>query len=261
LPFKGANTLELIVNKEKGTFTPARRLNSQVPEKLDLMIDKMMMKDPQHRYADCASLIKDLTGLNLASPALSFIEGAEEVAVSRIGGAGSRAQTTKVPTRTKAATSADDAAKTEAAQLDANKKWYVRHTNPQGKPIISRMTAPQILQGIRGGLLDLKAQAKPEAHGNFMPLAQFKEFTSAVNTVVTKVQAEARSTDMQSMYSKLDKQHRNRNRWNWLKKIFSGVKGGVSLILWLGFIAAVGVGLFFAYKYGWPMLQEQLNLK
>ena len=76
LPFTGENTLELIVAKEKGTFTHARKHNPQIPERLDLMIDKMLMKDPNHRYADCADIIRDLGQLGLANPALSFIESA-----------------------------------------------------------------------------------------------------------------------------------------------------------------------------------------
>lgn len=262
LPFSGENTLELIVNKEKGTYTPARRMNKDVPEKLDLMIGKMIMKDPEHRYSDCASLMKDLAGLNLANPALSFIEGAEEVGLSAIGGPASRAATTKVPKKrtTVGANSAADAARSEAAKLDSKKQWYVRHTNPQGKTVISRMTAPQILQGIKGGLLDLKAKAKPDAHGNFLPLAQFKEFSTAASSVAVKKQAEAKSSDMQSMYKKIDKQHRRRNRWRWLKTLVSGVKGGVSLIIWLAIVAGFCVGLFFAWQYGWPMIQEQFNL-
>ena len=76
LPFTGENTLELIVAKEKGTFTHARKHNPQIPERLDLMIDKMLMKDPNHRYPDCAEIIRDLGQLGLANPALSFIESA-----------------------------------------------------------------------------------------------------------------------------------------------------------------------------------------
>ena len=62
LPFTGENTLELIVAKEKGNFPHARKHNPQIPERLDLMIDKMLMKDPNHRYADCGEIIRDLGG-------------------------------------------------------------------------------------------------------------------------------------------------------------------------------------------------------
>jgi len=262
LPFTGENTLELIINKEKGSYKPARQLNKEVPEKLDLMIGKMIMKDVEHRYADCATVMKDLAGMNMANTSLSFIEGAQEVAISGVGGAASRPQTQLPKAKKKrpaGATSASDAARTEAAQLDSKKQWYVRHTNPQGKTVITRMTSPQILQGIKGGLLDLKAKAKPDAHGNFLPLAQFKEFSGAATKVAARVQAEAKSSDMKSMYSKLDKQYAHRNRWRWLKTIFSGIKGGVSLIIWLAVVAGLCVGAYFAWKYGWPMIQEQLN--
>ena len=49
LPFAGGSVVELITNKEKGQFTAAKRINSKVPGRLDLIIDKMMAKDPNDR--------------------------------------------------------------------------------------------------------------------------------------------------------------------------------------------------------------------
>ena len=131
LPFTGENTLELIVAKEKGTFTHARKHNPQIPERLDLMIDKMLMKDPNHRYADCAEIMRDLGGLGLANPALSFIEsaGGETAAVSAAVaaasvGSASRMQATRGPAQTaklppgaaggRLVSSAEDAARSAA---------------------------------------------------------------------------------------------------------------------------------------------------
>ena len=81
LPFTGENTLELIVAKEKGTYTSARKLNPKVSERLDLIIGKMLLKDPKDRYGDCGDIIKDLGNLGLANPALTFIESAGGTAV------------------------------------------------------------------------------------------------------------------------------------------------------------------------------------
>jgi len=44
-PFQGATMLELIEAKEKEKHTPARRLNDEVPDRLDLIIDKMIAKE------------------------------------------------------------------------------------------------------------------------------------------------------------------------------------------------------------------------
>ncbi len=75
-PFKGESTLELILSKEKGQFPTARRLNQEVPERLSLMIDKSLQKDPKHRYQSCADMLRDLESLGLANATLSFIAGA-----------------------------------------------------------------------------------------------------------------------------------------------------------------------------------------
>lgn len=261
LPFKGENTLELIMNKEKGNYTPARKLNSEVPERLDLMISKMIMKDLQHRYASCADLMKDLSGLNLASPTLSFIEGASDSSLSRLAVPAGGSTTKTVPRKSAVpVSSAQDAAKTEAAATDTSKVWYVRHDNPQGKPVITKMTTAQVMQGIRGGLLGLTAKAKEGQAGTFLPLAQFKEFASSMNNIAVKEAAVKQSTGMKDQFAKLDKQHRRRNRWRWLGNLLSNVKGGVGLILWLALVAGAIGGAVFAWMKWGDMLLKQLNI-
>ncbi|MFN7147434.1 MAG: serine/threonine-protein kinase, partial [Myxococcota bacterium] len=76
LPFTGKDAVEIILAKEQGKFSSVRKLNPEVPERLDLMIDKMLARDPAHRYATCAELLKDLTSLKLANPSLSFVDDA-----------------------------------------------------------------------------------------------------------------------------------------------------------------------------------------
>src|SRR5262249_21613680 len=50
LPFEGDTALALIQAKEVGKFPPVRKSVPEVPERLDLIIDKMLAKNPQHRY-------------------------------------------------------------------------------------------------------------------------------------------------------------------------------------------------------------------
>jgi len=72
LPFLGENSVDLMLAKERGTFPPARRLNRDVPPRLDLMFDKMLAKDPRFRYQDCTELLRDLQTLDGANEHLSF---------------------------------------------------------------------------------------------------------------------------------------------------------------------------------------------
>jgi serine/threonine protein kinase len=71
-PFKGETPMELALAKEKKMFVPARRLNAEVPPRLDLIIDKMLAKEPKSRYQGYAELIGDLGNLGLTHESLSF---------------------------------------------------------------------------------------------------------------------------------------------------------------------------------------------
>ena len=71
-PFKGATGTELFLAKEKCAFTPARRLNQEIPSRLDLMIDKMLAKEPKRRYQSYEDLLGDLERLGLNQERLSF---------------------------------------------------------------------------------------------------------------------------------------------------------------------------------------------
>jgi serine/threonine protein kinase len=72
LPFQGESALELLRAKEQGFFRPARRLNPEVPSRLDLILDKMLAADLRCRYPSCAEVAGDLRRLGLANEHLSF---------------------------------------------------------------------------------------------------------------------------------------------------------------------------------------------
>ena len=72
LPFNGDGTMELLLAKEQGIFPPVRRLNPEVPPRLELIVDKMLARDPRYRYQSCAELSVDLRALGLAREHLSF---------------------------------------------------------------------------------------------------------------------------------------------------------------------------------------------
>ena len=51
-PFSAETYMELILAKEKGKYPPIRRLNPEVPERLELMIDKAIANKPEVRVQD-----------------------------------------------------------------------------------------------------------------------------------------------------------------------------------------------------------------
>ena len=71
LPFKGENVLEFLSAKQRGSYTRARSLNPQVPDRLELVLQKMLQAEPEHRYSSCQELIADLASIGRHHPALS----------------------------------------------------------------------------------------------------------------------------------------------------------------------------------------------
>ncbi len=268
LPFTGESTLELIIAKERGTYASARKVNPKVPERLDLIIGKMLLKDPKDRYGDCEDIIRDLGNLGLANPALGFIEsagGATAVVNPSVAAASSaslsRVQATrgtgpsptqsavKLPPAPDRLTSAQDAARSATkASVTANKSWFV-----QQKGGITRMSTPEIMAGIKGETLDPDTKAKDNANGKFLPLMQYPEFEALAANRAVKMQAEAKSRKTQDIYAKLDWQEARRKRWRWLGKWVSNVKGLASLIIYLVIIAALCIA---AWQYGMPYLRD-----
>src|SRR5205085_12318373 len=76
-PFEGATLVDITTAKEKGKFDRMRKHNVDVPAQLDLIVDKMLAKDPKHRYASCEEVLAQLEPLGLANEQLSFLETAE----------------------------------------------------------------------------------------------------------------------------------------------------------------------------------------
>lgn len=242
LPYTGSNTLELIIAKETGKFTSARRLNPEIPERLDLMIDKMMARDPAHRYADYGELIRDLAGLGLDNPGLSFISAEDRVEVEAPRRSAAATRTSLAAT----AVAAPAAAKASAAEKIL---WQVQYRNSRGETVVSKMTAEQILKGIKANTLDVMTRARVSKTGDFLPLSQFPQFADAMQGRAQQYAADRKSQGMKEIYAKLDEQERWRKKLRWLRNLVSGVKGLVGLLLWLGFVAVVIYGIWLAFPH------------
>ncbi|MFK7817432.1 MAG: serine/threonine protein kinase [Planctomycetaceae bacterium] len=247
LPYNAESALELILAKESGKFTPARKVNPEVPERLSLMIEKMLAKDPEHRYRSCDEIIADLSSLSLATFALSFIDGAQPAlpAAARAG-----AQTMVAPSTPKAPSALGVTSRMVAERDEAKKRvdkvWYVQHRNEKGKKTLTKMSTAQVLTGIRKGVVDAKSRMKLDPDADWQPVAQFSEFTAAIEKSLVKQRASEKKNSMADLYKQVDKAERNRHRWRFLRNIKEGAVGYASLIVYLVVIAAV---LALAYLY------------
>lgn len=244
LPFGGNTALELIMAKEKGTYPPARSLRPEVPERLDLIIDKMMAKDPNHRYKNCDDVLRDLMALGLHGESLSFIQGAEVTGVGRSGGnsvTGSTQQIRKPVATTQAFAGAGD------TTTGTTRIWYVQFEDAKGKTVVEKHSTGRILKMLASGQLTAKARAKASADGSYYPLAQFPEFAKAVEDSLAKRTAAIRKEDMKSLYTKVEKEQKMFHFKRKIKDFFRNMMGMASLLLLLAVMAVAG---WLIWQYG-----------
>jgi serine/threonine-protein kinase len=264
LPFKADSTLELILSKEKGQYPRARKLNPEIPERLDLIIDKMLAKDPQYRYQTCTDLIKDLEALNLANSVLSFLGGDAASAPAAASLQKSRpAASSGVQTApgksgpTGAAKAPPGGAEPPSGGANEEQTWYIKHSNAQGKQIVSKLPTSKVQMLLKAGGLDMKATACKSATGQFMPLAAYRDFETLVQARLVKQSAEKTGNKFSKVYAEIDKADRRRKRWRWLGRWTENTVGFVGFIIYLVVIAAVIYGAYFGYtRYGKPLIDS-----
>src|SRR5262249_8676005 len=74
VPFPGQSPLEVVEKKSAGVFPPASSVNPDVSEALDIILDKMLAREPADRYQTASELIIDLERSKLAAPLPSFVD-------------------------------------------------------------------------------------------------------------------------------------------------------------------------------------------
>jgi len=255
LPFTGTTMLELIMAKEKGVFKSARKLNREVPDRLDLMIDKMISKEPASRYPNCDELIRSLSQLGLDNAALEFIDDPDKVSVGRVASTDSSTAASFDETRLKLPKPPTKTGKTQSrkrkpAPSAEGQIWYVQYRDKKGKVVIGKMSTEQIRRAMSTGKLGKRARAKSDARGSFQPLTEFREFEGSTKQRVADSQSEKQKVSMKEMYASLDKEQRNRKKWRWFKNLRSNALGFVGFAFW--FVLVVGVfagGIFALLKY------------
>ena len=272
LPFKGDSVLKLIIAKEQGKYESVRKINPEVPERLALMIDKMIQKEAKHRYSSCGEMIADLEKLGLENETLSIIDGADAAGGAR--SARTRSRSTVSATGAGATsggagqtmpgyrTSEEDATATEQKSPTQDKAvWYVRFTNKKGEAQVKEMTTRQVQQGILAEALDVKAQAqKKDQGGGFLALAAYNEFQALMKKRLAKTTEHVRSDHMKDMYAKLDKEQTRRKRWRWLKNMTEGVLGGFGLIVYLAIVVVVLIAIYWVVvNVVYPKISENLE--
>ena len=188
LPYKGSSVVEFLTAKQSGKYAPAKSLNSEVPERLDLIIHRTLVPEPTQRYASCSELIRDLSTLGRHHDSLSFCDsktpyvayGAWSKSTNSSGAAASSSssETTSPTSRSGGQKSpASQRADSPAPGGDSTAKmWYVSHKNKLGKQVLSKMMTDELILAIERRLLPPTAQVKSAQNQPFRPLGDHSEF-------------------------------------------------------------------------------------
>lgn len=269
-PFKGETIVDLITSKERGSFTPAKRLNPEVPERLDLILDKAMARDPKYRYATMAEFITDLESLQMASDSLSFISSPDREVVRRSGAAGSPLAATRAgfggkTTSPKIAaippSSAEDAERKSSRGLNMDDRWYVKHADSNGRPTVSKWTTSQVLKAMKSNQLDAEARITRDPQQPFLPFAQFPEFSGEAHKLITRTKVKSKEASLANQYAKLEKQYRRQKWWRLLSRFKDGTLGLVGLLLYLAIVAAIIGGVIYGGILLWDFIAAKYNLR
>jgi eukaryotic-like serine/threonine-protein kinase len=262
VPFKGETVVDLYAAKEKGKFTPARQFNDEVPERLDLILDKTLARKPEHRYQTCTELAADLEALGLASPSLSFAPQASsgshpsvrptvpqktKAIAPRPSGA-----TPKVPPKPASKPPAKPLEKTRMAAPEAD-VWFLSFRTKEDKLVKRRMTTSQVLVYIKSADFDVKAQASKTLDGVYRLLATYHEFEPALRGKVQHHKAERKAAQFHAVYEKLEKEEARRHRYRWFRNLFRGTVSWIGLVVYIALIVGgIALAVWAFRAYAWP---------
>ncbi|MBI1830197.1 MAG: protein kinase [Planctomycetes bacterium] len=274
-PFKGNTFVELISAKEKGKFDSIRKHNDEVPQKLDLIVDKMMAKEPKNRYASCQEVIDEIEPLGLANEVLSFIEAEDRPAAATIVPGPKTAKTsgpakvvakTSGPAKVAEKTSVGGAGKAPAAKTSApvsntgdtaapdddveQNVWYWTFVTEEGKKVTKRLTTDNVKALIKAGRISVSSDISKSSKGGTRGAGTYPEFQPIFKSMQTATTANVKGAKYRDKYKELEEEDAHRRQWGWLSRMFQGFGSTLMGLLWIALILAiVGAGGYLAYTY------------
>jgi serine/threonine-protein kinase len=246
-PFQGETLVELNEAKEKGKYPPARRFNPHVPERLDLFIDKMLAKQPEHRYQTCTELIKDLESLQAANPGLSFLGKSVSVIAASPRKELARTTPTSVPSQP------------SVPGMEDPNIWYITYMTKKGNLVTNKMTTAQVQELIKDRDFDAQAQASHRLKGGYRSIATYPEFEQALRGRLVQAKADRKAAKFQSMYKQIEKEQADLERWRWFRNLFRSTMGWVTLLIWVAVLGGAGYLAYLLIRYGFRWLIKKLE--
>lgn len=254
LPFDGDNAMELFLSKEKGVFTPAKRLNPVIPEKLDFIIHKMIAKDVSQRYEDYDELIFQLQSLGLDHSNLSFIRGSVFKPAQEV----KKKKKASNPNIDYKSIPFQELSSSKDAQSGIEKKsiadhWIVWHLNEAKKITTCKLSSSQIKTGIKKGIFNSKTKATKSTKSRPVPLCDINEFSDFIKLLKSRKAAKENSRHLAEQFDILDKADKRRKKWRWVENMLVATKGYLGIIAFLLFASLIGL---LVYEFGMPYIQD-----
>jgi serine/threonine-protein kinase len=167
VPFPGKNHIDVVEKKNRGEFESAASLNIEVPPELDRILNRMMARDPRHRYQTASELIVDLERTKLAAKVPTFAdpERAKQDPLMQ-----QYLATSAEPTRLD-----PESPPRSTPALPHTDKWIVRVPSKSGHWRKYNATTRQIIQRLRDGKMPAEVEAG-QLGGDFHPLSHYPAF-------------------------------------------------------------------------------------
>jgi serine/threonine protein kinase len=246
LPHAGSSLIELLFAKRTGKYKPARSLNPEVPDRVDLIIQKMLVPDPTQRYMSCTELIRDLSTVHRHSASLSFAEVPEAERYVAWGPWSVQSQPSPAASTPG---SVPKKSKKQPVMPTETMTWFVSHRNKLGKDVLSKMNTDELINALEKRMIPFSAQVKRRDKERLRSLADHQEFLP----VLKRMGVQITPSPAQKKKNTARRRKRRRNRYkeclDLLLRVLVGVAAAYGLVRG---IADVG-GLFTSD----PQEQEQ----
>lgn len=230
-PFKSKDFAGLLQEKQSGYMASMRQYNRHVPEKLELIIAKMMDRSPVNRYQSCEEVLAALEQLDLAGPFLSEqVTGINQVVPTP-------RKSQPVVNLSMSSTSYPD----QVILPVSESKWYVQvKKDGKGPTKLVELTTEQLRVQIETRKIDPTALASHQPNERFRPIAEYPQWESVLRSVLVQVRAERRSAKLQKQFEKISDEVDAYERRRWWSDLFLTFGGWVKLIVLLMAVAALG---------------------
>ena len=179
VPFPGTSHVEIVEKKDQGDFPPARSHNPKVPPALDVILSRMMAREPADRYQTVSELIVDLERSNLAAAVPSFIDPDLAMQDPLVR------QRLTAPAQPTAPDMRMPQREPRSAELRKGNPdiWYLRYQDQGGRWCKAKATTEQVLKRLRERRFTNSVEASHHHNGTFQPLGDFEEFKAVLSEV------------------------------------------------------------------------------